>query len=243
LSRLKGFEKEARKAVQWLKDMQNRDGGWAAFKKNNVPIPFVDALVRPIKDSASLYDESCPDITGHVLEAFAAVGENLSNSESVRRGVHYLEGSRDSATGAWQGRWGINYFYGTGAAVVGLRRAGMSSEDPVLKRALDFLLSKQNGDGGFGESSRSYVDKSFAGRGISTPTQTAWVLLAMLETLDVKSSSIEKAVSFLLRSSAQGKWTDPSAVGTGHPGIVYMEYPSYPLAFPLMALGRYARKL
>jgi len=31
-------------------------------------------------------------------------------------------------------------------------------------------------------------------------------------------------------------------VGTGHPGILYMEYPAYPKTFPVMALANFSNQ-
>ena len=43
------------------------------------------------------------------------------------------------------------------------------------KQGLQWLLQRQNSDGGFGESTLSYLDNGQWGRGASTPTQSAWV--------------------------------------------------------------------
>jgi hypothetical protein len=45
-----------------------------------------------------------------------------------------------------------------------------------------------------------------------------------------------------MRSFKDKKWTDESSVGTGHRGIIFMQYPVYALAWPMLALARY-RKL
>ena len=50
------------------------------------------------------------------------------------------------------------------------------------------------------------------------------------------------AADYLVSSfEKNGKWQDITAVGTGHPGIVYMEYPIYAETFPVMALSRYKK--
>ena len=49
----------------------------------------------------------------------------------------------------------------------------------MIERAAAWLISKQNADGGWGESCHSYVDESFAGVGASTPSQTAWAVNAL----------------------------------------------------------------
>jgi squalene-hopene/tetraprenyl-beta-curcumene cyclase len=102
------------------------------------------------------------------------------------------------------------------------------------------LMSFQNPDGGFGESTLSYLDDGHRGRGTSTPTQTAWVLEFLCEMGLRDAHGVSKAVNYLLETwSGSESWRDDSVVGTGHPGILYVEYPVYPKVFPVMALANY----
>lgn len=101
-------------------------------------------------------------------------------------------------------------------------------------------MSFQNPDGGFGESTLSYLDDAHRGRGTSTPTQSAWVLEFLCEMGLQTANAVSKAVNYLLETrSAAESWQDGSVVGTGHPGILYVEYPVYPKVFPVMALAKY----
>ena len=54
--------------------------------------------------------------------------------------------------GSWYGRWGVCYIYGTWAAITGLRAVGISASDPRIIKAINWLKSIQQEDGGFGES-------------------------------------------------------------------------------------------
>ncbi len=227
-------------AVTWLEKMQNRDGGWGAFDKNNNGNFIIDFIARDFKDSVDLFDDSCPDLTGHILEAMGTVGLTVENSSACRRGVSYLKKTQNGRTGSWEARWGINHIYGTSAAVVGLIQAGEDPGEEYIRRALRWLISRQNDDGGWGETTRSYDNLELAGRGVSTPSQTAWALLALIEAGLEKNPAVVKGIDYLIREfNRDGKWIDRSTVGTGHPRILYMNYPSYPYAFPLMAVAKY----
>ncbi|MGK5086453.1 prenyltransferase/squalene oxidase repeat-containing protein [Bdellovibrionota bacterium FG-2] len=252
LSRLKestpGFEKPIKKAVNWLIQMQNKDGGWGAFSKNNTGNALLRSFTKSFEDSADLFDESSPDVTGHTLEALAGQGLTAKNSPAIARAIQYLYKSQDENLGAWYGRWGINYIYGTSAAIAGLIRAGESPDAPALKKATQFMISHQNPDGGFGETSASYDNPKLAGVGISTPSQTAWALITLIEAGLAQTDVAAKAASYLViefnkGGQETGRWSDPSTVGTGHPSLIYMNYPSYPYAFPLIALSRYMKAL
>lgn len=232
-------------AIGWLLSMQNWDGGWGAFDHNNTGNFILKMATRDFNDSADMFDESSADVTGHILEALAAYGLNASNSRAVRRAVNYLESHQDLLIPAWTGRWGSNYIYGTSASLIGLIRAGVDSQSELIQNSIEWLINCQNkNDGGFGESFASYANPQLACKGVSTPSQTAWALLAMIEAGKGESAEAQAAVQFLLGSFRHNgnQWIDKDTfVGTGHPKIVPMHYPSYATAFSLMALARYQK--
>lgn len=231
------LQEETGLALEWLVSHQNRDGGWGAFDVDNRERPGLSRLTARFSEIMELHDPSTACVTGHVLEALGTLGHHTGNSRAARRAVSFLKKSQEES-GLWKGRWGVHYLYGTGAALVGLLRAGVSPQEPWMAKALEALERAQNPDGGFGESTRSYPEGRLI-PGISTPTQTAWVLLALLEAGRLNSDSVRRAHSWLERSFTPGQgWSDGSVVGTAQPGLVYMEYPSYPLAFPLLALAK-----
>ena len=143
--------------------------------------------------------------------------------------------------GSWFGRWGANYVYGTGVAVFVLVVAGVSADDPRLTRAIRWLVDHQNPDGGWGEDLRSYDDPAWHGRGRSTPSQTAWALLALLAVGD-RGDVTQRGAGYLAAvQRADGTWDEPEFTGTGFPGDFYINYHLYRQVFPVMALGRYLR--
>lgn len=232
-------------AIAWLMRMQNDDGGWGAFAKNNDGNLFLEQMTKDFLDSADLFDESSADVTGHILEALAAYGYHINNSPQVRAAVEYLRKQQLRSFGGWEGRWGVNYIYGTSAAVIGLVKAGVAAHDPMIQKALDWLESCSNRvDGGFGESFLSYSYDDFKCGGRSTASQTAWAMMALIEGGRTQSPVVAAAATYLTRMyDSQGRWIDASFVGTGHPKIVPMEYPAYPKSFTLMALGRYLKEI
>jgi squalene-hopene/tetraprenyl-beta-curcumene cyclase len=201
---------------------------------------MVKRFTKNLEDSVALFDGSTADNTGHVLAGLGAYGLNAGNSRSVRWAVRFLRQTQDPVTGLWEGRWGINTLYGTTQAGTGLLRAGESPRSPYLLQAARTLMSFQNPDGGFGESTLSYRDADHRGRGASTPTQCAWVLEFLCEMGLRDADTVSKSVNYLLETRSDPEsWRDDSVVGTGHPGILYVEYPVYPKVFPVMALANY----
>ncbi len=223
------------RAVDWLIGMQSRDGGWGAFDADNTS-RLVGKL--PFCDFGEVTDPPSADVTAHTVEALVLLG--TAECEAVRRGVTWMLRAQEP-DGSWFGRWGANYVYGTGAVVPALIAAGVLPGKPAIRRAVRWLIDHQNRDGGWGEDLRSYEDKSRAGRGTSTASQTAWALLALLAAGgDEALASAERGVAWLVATQREdGSWDEPQFTGTGFPGDFYINYHLYRLVFPVSALGRY----
>ena len=221
------------RAVAWLSNMQCTDGGWAAFDADNTREL---AYALPFCDFGAVIDPPSADVTAHVVEMLAA--EGLVDTPAVRRGVQWMLAAQE-ADGSWFGRWGANHVYGTGAVVPALVRAGIPADGPVVTRAVAWLADHQNADGGWGEDLRSYQDPSWKGRGDSTPSQTAWALLALHAAGLARDPVAARGVDWLIEHQrSDGGWDEPQFTGTGFPGDFYIKYHLYCQVFPVSALGR-----
>ncbi|WP_420810138.1 squalene--hopene cyclase [Halopolyspora algeriensis] len=221
---------------RWLRGMQSHDGGWAAFDADNTR-QLVTKL--PFCDFGEVIDPPSADVTAHAVEALCVLGNG--HDTAVRRGVQWLLAHQES-DGSWFGRWGANHLYGTGAAVPALVQAGLPRDHLALARAARWLEEHQNADGGWGEDLRSYVDSDWIGRGVSTPSQTAWALLALLALERHETTAVRRGIGYLEAHQRQdGGWDEPQFTGTGFPGDFYINYHLYRQIFPLAALGRYRR--
>ena len=227
-----------KRAIDWLLAMQGKDGGWAAFDVDN---NWSVLSHVPFADHNAMLDPSCPDITGRVLEALAHRGL-AGNHPASKRAVDYLLRVQE-ADGSWYGRWGVNYLYGTFLALRGLRAAGLSENEPGIQRSLEFVRAYQNRDGGWGESCASYDEGRFISNP-STPSQTAWAILALLAGSDTRSESVYNAVEYLVGSQRpDGTWDEEYCTGTGFPSVFYLAYTDYRNTFPLLALATYRKAM
>lgn len=230
-----------RRAVEWVVSMQNRDGGWAAFDIDNDKL-FLNKI--PFSDMDSLCDPSSPDVTGRVLEALGILGDP-KYTEVCERGIEYLRRTQESQ-GSWFGRWGVNYVYGTSNVLCALARQKTAGSDAMIGRAIAWLKSIQNKDGGWGECLESYSNKDLMGKGTSTASQTAWALMGLLAYLPATDDSIHKGIRWLVNQQKKlgkivGSWEEEEFTGTGFPNHFYVRYHLYRHYFPLMALGRFCR--
>lgn len=222
------------RAVRWMSGMVSRDGGFGAFDADNTR----ELCTKPpFCDFGAVIDPPSADVTAHVVEALA---QERPDSPVLRRAVVWLLRAQE-ADGSWFGRWGANHVYGTGAVLPALIAAGVRPGKPCVRRAVAWLERHQNDDGGWGEDIRSYTDPAWIGRGHSTPSQTAWALLALLAAGE-RSPAVERGVSWLVgHQLPDGGWDEPYFTGTGFPGAFYINYHLYRLVFPISALGRYLR--
>ncbi|MGW7355651.1 squalene--hopene cyclase [Streptomyces sp. NPDC054802] len=222
------------RATRWNLGMQSRNGAWAAFDADNTS-PFPNRL--PFCDFGEVIDPPSADVTAHVVEMLAH--EGMAQDPRTLRGIRWLLAEQE-ASGAWFGRWGVNYVYGTGAVVPALTAAGLPVSHPAIRRAVGWLESVQNEDGGWGEDLRSYREEKSIGHGASTASQTGWALLALLAAGERESRAVERGVAWLARTQqADGSWDEPYFTGTGFPWDFSINYHLYRQVFPLTALGRY----
>ena len=224
-----------RRGVAWTIGMQSRGGGWGAFDVDN-DSDLVGQI--PFCDFGEVTDPPSADVTAHVIEMLAE--EPTTPPRVLERAVRWLCGQQE-ADGSWFGRWGVNYVYGTGAAVPALIAAGMAPGDARIRRAVAWLVAHQNPDGGWGEDLRSYVDPAWRGRGATTASQTGWALLALLAAGEREHPATRRGIDYLVGSMNEaGTWDEPWFTGTGFPWDFSINYHLYRHVFPLTALGRYA---
>jgi len=155
--------------------------------------------------------------------------------------VEFLRQQQDK-DGAWFGRWGVNYVYGTWQVLTGLQAVGERMDLPYVRRAANWLRSVQKNDGSFGESCESYADAALKGQGESTASQTAWGAMGLMASADADDPAVKKAIAWLVENqAADGAWDEHYYTGTGFPQVFYLKYHLYRLYFPLTALARFRR--
>ena len=225
------------RGMRWVSDMQNRDGGWGAFDRDNDREIYTQV---PFADHNAMIDPSTADLTSRVLEMFGAYGMTDRHPLAVRA-LEFVWKNQESDH-CWLGRWGINYLYGTWQVLVGLAAIGIPASDSRVRRAVAWLKAHQQESGGWGETPATYDDPSLRGTGTPTASQTAWALMGLCAAGELHSPAVEAGVQFLLDTQNEdGSWDEPEFTGTGFPRVFYLRYHLYRIYFPLMALGRIAR--
>ena len=215
--------------------MQSKDGGWAAFDVDNNwrPLSFV-----PFADHNAMLDPTCPDITGRVLEALCAYGVNAVASGGPR-GVEYLMRTQEAGRKLVRtlGRR-LHLRHVPGAArSAGGRRERSRSVHPARPRmgALHSEFRRR-----LGRKLRELQARTAYVAAPSTPSQTAWAILALLAGGDTTSTSLHDGIEYLIRTQNE-RWQLGRRTGHRHriPAGLLPVYHLYRNSFPLLALDQF----
>jgi len=240
LVKIRGVDPERKqraieRGLAWFLGMQGSDGGWGSFDADNNRLIFNNI---PFADHGALLDPSTEDLTGRGLELLGTLGCGTDHP-AARRALGFIRRTQ-SKDGSWYGRWGVNYIYGTWSVLRGLGAIGEDCAQEYVQRAVAWLVSRQNPDGGWGETLASYDDPELGGRGDSLPSQTAWALLALFAVGHTDGPAVDNGIRFLVHTQRDdGAWEDPLWNGAGFPRVFYLKYHLYAKYFPLWALGVY----
>jgi squalene-hopene/tetraprenyl-beta-curcumene cyclase len=239
--------------ADWLVPFQNPDGGWAAFshgKRSAPPGPLYvktseDVRLRDIRLRLDRWlaengDPSTADVTGRVLHALGLLGWRRDDPR-ICAAVAFLA-RHQLASGAWWSRWSVCYLPATSYIVAGLLAVGEPVNSPLVRRAVDWMLARQNSDGGWGESPAAFEDPGLAGTGPSSVQITGIVTWALLRAGLRTDPRLSAAVQYLLeRQQPDGSWDDRTCYGTIFPLIHHYYTDTFPTYFAMEALLEHER--
>jgi squalene-hopene/tetraprenyl-beta-curcumene cyclase len=224
------------RAAEWVVGMQSGHGGWGAFDAENEHY-YLNHI--PFADHGALLDPATEDVSARCVGMLLQMGYTLDNPV-VAKGIAYLRRTQQP-DGSWFGRWGTNYVYGTWSVLNAFLAAGETSRNSeTVRRAVTYLLSFQQPDGGWGEDGGTYWT---ARRGLckeSTPSQTAWAVLGLMNAGEANHPAVARGIAYLMaHQNAEGLWDEPWYTAVGFPRVFYLRYHGYRAFFPLFALARY----
>ena len=225
-------------------------GGWATYE-NTRSYPWVE-IINPAETFGDIMiDYSYVECSSASLQALARFRVRYPDSrhkhnieKSLTAGRNFLL-SIQRADGSWYGSWAICFTYGTWFGIKGLVATGSTYETcSSLRRAVNFLLSKQMACGGWGESYLSSQKKKYIQLEGNEPhiVNTAWALLALVASGQAKydAAPLHRAARTLIRMQCgDGDWPQQTIMGVFNRNCM-ITYANYRNIFPLWALGDYA---
>jgi squalene-hopene/tetraprenyl-beta-curcumene cyclase len=231
------YQSAIERGREWISDLQSKNGGWGAFDADN---DYLYLNNIPFSDHGALLDPPTEDVTARCVSMLAQLGERPNTSQMLRQALDYLFRAQ-RGDGSWYGRWGMNYIYGTWSVLCGLKAAGVSPTAWQMRKAVDWLVSIQNPDGGWGEDGTSYkLNYYHYETAPSTASQTAWALLGLLAAGAAGTAAVARGIDFLIGTQEpDGFWAEERFTATGFPRVFYLRYHGYSKLFPLWALARY----
>ena len=150
-------------------------------------------------------------MTARCVSMLAQLGETPRQARPWRAASSICSGRR-LEDGSWYGRWGLNYIYGTWSSLCALNACGIDHSSPEIRKAVNWLMSIQNPDGGWGEDGTSYkLDYRGHEPATSTSSQTAWALLGLMACGEVAIRPLRAACNIWRRrrpSLASGMKSD-----------------------------------
>jgi len=229
------------RGAEWVLGLQSKNGGWGAFDADN-SYYYLNHI--PFADHGALLDPPSADVSARCLSMLAQLGYAKDNPH-VTACIDYLRGDQEEE-GCWFGRWGTNYIYGTWSVLCALNAIGIDPQDRMIRRAVEWLKSKQRADGGWGEDGETYWTdkpdhKSKRGEcAVSTPAQTAWALIALMAAGEADSKAVASGIAWLSDTQkTDGTWDEEYYTAVGFPRVFYLRYHGYKAFFPQWALSRY----
>ena len=114
------------RAVRWLRGMQGKDGGLGARSTRTRRGSSSTTSRSPITGRSS----TRPPRTSPPAASSASRGSGVPRDDpAIQRGLAFLRRTQ-TAEGAWHGRWGVNYLYGTWSVLRALEAIGLRADDP-----------------------------------------------------------------------------------------------------------------
>jgi squalene-hopene/tetraprenyl-beta-curcumene cyclase len=124
--------------------------------------------------------------------------------------------------------------------LLALNAVGEDPAAPYVRKAVEWLMSRQRKDGGWGEDCASYWQEHNGEVKASTPSQTAWAVLGLMAVGEVDSEHVDRGIDHLLAAPRDGgKWHETFYNAVGFPRVFYLSYHGYSGYFPLWAIARY----
>lgn len=236
----RGYREQNNLAEEWVLGMQSKNGGWGAFDADNTAY-YLNHI--PFADHGALLDPPSADVSARCVSMLAQLGYPKDHPQ-VMKAIAYLRKEQEPE-GCWFGRWGTNYIYGTWSVLCALNAIGIDRADPMVRRAVEWLIAKQRLDGGWGEDGASYWTDKPKGEGkASTPAQTAWALLGLMAVGETDHPAVKKGIDYLMDTQDEtGLWREEHYTAVGFPRVFYLRYHGYRAFFPIWALARYRNLL
>ena len=242
-------------AANVLLSYQNKDGGWATYENTRAP-SWVEKLNPSEIFGNIMIDYSYTECSSATVQALLKFHGQFPThrateiKQAIKRGIEYIL-AQQRADSSWYGSWAVCFTYGTWFGVEALSqfiKADLgftdlaNSSQVAMDKACNFLLAKQNPDGGWGESFESCVKKEYI-PSTSQVVNTAWATMSLLAAKYPYRDKIDAAIALICqRQLPSGDWAQENISGVFNHNCM-ITYTAYRNVFPIWAVGRSLRSI
>ncbi|KAG4301936.1 hypothetical protein PCK1_001912 [Pneumocystis canis] len=235
-------------AVDVLLSLQNKDGGFASYELIRGPL-YLESI-NPSEVFGNIMIEypytECTTAVITSLCHFRSIYPDYRGPEinkSVKNAIQFIKTSQ-RPDGGWYGSWGICFTYATMFALESLSCVQDFYENSFHSRkACDFLLGKQEDDGGWSESYESCTNSKWIRHpNGSQVVQTAWACIGLMYANYPDEMPIKRGIKLIMsRQQPNGEWKQEGIEGVFNKNCM-ISYPNYKFSFTIKALGMYAKR-
>ncbi|KAG6625549.1 lupeol synthase-like isoform X1 [Carya illinoinensis] len=237
-------------AVNVVLSLQNGNGGFSAWEPVKAS-PWMQKFNPTEVYEDCLFEKEYIECTSSAVEGLVLFRKlypkhrRMEIDNSISKAIQYIQDIQEP-DGSWYGNWGICYTYGTWFAVGALTASGKNYQNcAAIRKACEFLLSKQLPNGGWGESYLSCHNKVWSNikGNRENVVQTAWAVLTLINAGQAERdpTPIHRGVRILINSQLEdGEFPQQEITGIFF-RFCGLNYAAFRDIFPLWALGEYRR--
>lgn len=199
--------------------MQNYDGGFSTYERVRGPSWLEKLNPAEVFDHV-MVDVSHVECTSSVISSLQlfkshSPGYRTKDIDScILRAVDFLLGEQWE-DGSWYGLWGVCFTYAATFALEALAAVGKTFEnDARVRKACEYLVKRQNDDGGWGEHYTSCERREYVPYESSQPVHTSWALSALMYAEYPERTVVYKGVKLLIaQQQPTGGWKQEAVEG------------------------------